>query len=421
MKKAMTILMVATVALPMTGAAQDLPASVDLSSELPPVGDQGLAVSPGNQTCQSWAAAYYQLTQFIKHFNHPEWDLTNPRYRFSPAFANYSGGLEPYSALSSQGCVDMAEFNCDPQFSGPAPTAAQFEAAKPYKITSYASVWNNPGEAPFTNSQKLIDNAKEWLATGHLLDVAITIGTDFPDWGVNPPAHFYDPESLIGSLAIGYQVNFCGYDDHINPSGADPDRQGGFLMVNSWGTNWNGDMHGYLWMSYAYVKQYVANCTVITSVNPDTPAITGCSTNTGKAGDIITIVGNNFGAYRRASAVTFNGISAANVTFVNDAITATIPVGASSGPLIVYNWEGAPSNAIEFNVTPGPPTLALTVLGGDIFLQATGTAGKSLLFSTSTNLINWVPWALLPNLSGAVQLVDPAPATPMRFYRVEQP
>jgi hypothetical protein len=119
--------------------------------------------------------------------------------------------------------------------------------------------------------------------------------------------------------------------------------------------------------------------------------------------------------------VTFNGVSATDVTFANDAITARIPVGASSGPVVVYNWEGTPSNAIDFNVIPGPPTLTLRMVGGDIWLQATGTAGKSLLFSTSTNLVNWVPWALLPNLSGAVQLVDPAPATPMKFYKVGQP
>jgi len=76
----------------------------------------------------------------------------------------------------------MAEFTDGPQLTGPAPTAAQLEAAKPYRIAGYASVWNNPGEAPFANSQQLITEAKEWLATGHVLNVGITAGTDFPDW-----------------------------------------------------------------------------------------------------------------------------------------------------------------------------------------------------------------------------------------------
>jgi hypothetical protein len=208
----------------------------------------------------------------------------------------------------------MAEFPYDPTFSEPVPTAAQFEAAKPCRIASDTSVWNKlPGEPPYANSPQLIDSAKEWLATGHVLNVGILAGTDFPDWGNNPPAHFYDPEFLIAPLAISRQVVFCGYDDNINPSGADPDHQDGFLMVNSWGPNWNGDMQGYLWMSYAYVKRYVSDCTVITGVNPDTASIAGRSVGAGKAGDSITISGNNFGTCRGASAVTINGIPATHI------------------------------------------------------------------------------------------------------------
>jgi hypothetical protein len=59
----MTFLAVVMVAVPMTVAAQVLPSSVDLSSELPPVGDQrsdkGFAAG---SCCKQWAAAYYLLT-----------------------------------------------------------------------------------------------------------------------------------------------------------------------------------------------------------------------------------------------------------------------------------------------------------------------------------------------------------------------
>ncbi|MBK5093396.1 MAG: hypothetical protein JJE48_07770, partial [Actinobacteria bacterium] len=66
----------------------------------------------------------------------------------------------------------------------------------------------------------------------------------FPDYGGSDPATYYDPNS--GGIA-NHQVAICGYDDNINPSGEDPDHQGGFLMVNSWGSGWNGGMNGYLW------------------------------------------------------------------------------------------------------------------------------------------------------------------------------
>ena len=60
MNKALTILAVIMAALPMTRGMDDLPASIDLSSELPPVGDQrsdkGFAAG---SCCKQWAAAYY--------------------------------------------------------------------------------------------------------------------------------------------------------------------------------------------------------------------------------------------------------------------------------------------------------------------------------------------------------------------------
>jgi C1A family cysteine protease len=424
MTKVLVALVVITSALPMSHAADDLPEAIDLLSELPPVGDQG-DVLPGSSTSACWAAAYYQLTQYIKHFHHPEWDLADSRHQFSPAFLNYWQG-DPYSSLQSMGCVDMAEFPYDPDFGGPGPTAAQIEAAKPYRITSYTAVWNNlSDQAPFTNSQELIDSAREWLATGHVLSVGIEVGPDFPDYASgasslakNPPAHFYDPESVAVGLATDHQVAFCGYDDNVNPAGTSPDHRGGFLMVNCWGTNWNGDMHGYLWMSYAYVKRYVSQCIVINGVNADAPSMTSCSAKVGKAGDIIQITGNNFGTYRRASAVTFDGIPATQVNFVNDAIAVVIPGGAPSGPLVAYNWEGAPSDAVDFTVVP-PVTLTVTMLGGDVVLRATGPAGRSLQFSTSTNLIDWDTWVLAPNPSGTTQVTDPTPSAAQKYYRAE--
>jgi hypothetical protein len=117
--------------------------------------------------------------------------------------------------------------------------------------------------------------------------------------------------------------------------------------------------------------------------------------------------------------VTFNGIEATNSVFINDLIVTTIPAGATSGPLIVYHWEGTPSKAKQFAIVP-TVRLAVTMQVGDVVLQVAGTAGKSLLFSTSTNLVNWAPWVLLPNPSGTVQVTDPAPSAARKFYRAEQ-
>jgi len=416
----MTMLAVVMVAMPLTGAAQALPPSVDLSSELPPIGDQGESKTEDMQ-CQWWAASYDMLTQYIKHFEHPEWDLTDPQHQFSPTFLVLAQPTcPPVDKLQAAGCVDMAEVPYNVNTHGV--TQAQQEAAKPYRVTGLDTLWDYGAQIPpFSTSEQTIIKAKTYLASGHVLDVGIKASlTNFPNrYGTNA-THYFDPIYTPGQeLGVGHQVAFCGYNDNINPSGAGLDHRGGFLMVNQAGTNWNGEMHGFLWMSYAYAKQYVADCHAVTSIVSDTPLITRCDTYLGKVGDVITITGDSFGTCRRAAKVTFNGTSATNVTFDNNTITTLIPFGATSGPLVVYNWEGTPSNAKQLTIAPAVG-LEVRMRVGDIVLKATGMAGKSLLFSTSTNLVNWVPWVLLSNPSGTVQLTDPAPSGARRFYRTEQ-
>ena len=121
-------------------------------------------------------------------------------------------------------------------------------------------------------------------------------------------------------------------------------------MVNSEGPRWNGDMHGYIWLSYAYVKQYVEYCFIMMmDGESDAPVITGCTTQDG--GSLVTISGTNFGSYRRLAGVTFNDVPAANIiSITNDSVTVRVPHCATSGPLVVYNWEGTPSNSFPFEV-----------------------------------------------------------------------
>ena len=415
------------VAMPLTGAAQSLPSSVDIRSELPPVGDQQQDRTPGWQMCQYWASAYYTLTAYIGHFRHPEWDLSNPQYQFSPGFMPYNGipgtATNRYGALELGGCTDMAEWPYTNIFGPALPTMAQRQAALPYRVTGIDILWDYGPAAPiYSTSQECIDRAKGYLANGYVLDAGLSGDSlMFPDLHGYPAMDFYDPDYPDGAnlTSMGHQVALCGYDDNINPSATDPDHRGGFLMVNEWGTNWNGDMHGFLWLSYAYVKAYVGDCTAITNVVSDIPVITSCDITQGRVGDVVTISGDSFGAQRRAAKVTINGIEATNAVFINDLIVTTIPPEATSGPLIAYNWEGTPSNPIEFTIVP-TVTLTVAMQAGDISLQATGTAGKSLQFFTSTNLFNWTPWVLRSNPSGTVQVTDPAPAAAWKFYRVEQ-
>ena len=347
-----------------------LPASFSLTNAMPPIYDSLQLKTnwwPINQCCQFFAATYYTLGAYVKRFEHPEWDMADPQHQFSPVFSMDVETLVPgstaghFSALGQYGCTDMAEFPYTNIFVSVYPTVAQRQAALAYRVVGYDVLWayytaqGTPTIPPYSTSQALINKAKSYLVSGHVLDVAL--GGDnqtFPDVHGNPPARFYDPvvTEVSPVTGMGHQVVLCGYDDNINPTATDPDHRGGFLLANMWGTDWNGAMHGYLWVSYAYVKAFVGDCVVITGVVSDSPTITGCDAPQGRVGDSILITGTGFGSERRAARVTFNGVAATNVFFLNDAIQTTVPAGATSGWLVVQNWTGKASNPIHFTVIP---------------------------------------------------------------------
>ena len=348
---------VAPVAPPSRLLGTVLPSAINLSNELPPVKDQGVGFGTG-QTCVIWACTYYQLTEYVKHFEHPEWDLSRPEYQFSVSFVAFlgGGGFAPkaYAVLKEDGCTDMAELPYGESTLNKPPSPAQLEAAKPYRIKTYAALWDHRGVEPPYSAPNDIENAKAWLADGHVLATGIcTEMGDFPDSYGFPPTTYYDPPSWNSGCSNHY-VAIAGFDDNINPSGATPEHRGGFLMVNSWGPEWNGDMRGYLWVSYDWVAKYNVNAYVIADGGNDTPSITGISPQSAKVGDSVTIRGENFGTSRRASGVSFNGTRAKVVSMVNDSVTAIVPEGATSGPVVVYNWDGAPSNQIDFRVDAVP-------------------------------------------------------------------
>ncbi|MEK6837071.1 MAG: IPT/TIG domain-containing protein, partial [Nanoarchaeota archaeon] len=88
-----------------------------------------------------------------------------------------------------------------------------------------------------------------------------------------------------------------------------------------------------------------------------TPKIISLSPSSGQVGTVVSISGYNFGASQGTSTVTFNGITAAPLTWSNTTITVPVPSGASTGPVVV-TVNGMGSNEIIFTVTvPMPPEI----------------------------------------------------------------
>ncbi|MBN2168887.1 MAG: IPT/TIG domain-containing protein [Actinobacteria bacterium] len=83
------------------------------------------------------------------------------------------------------------------------------------------------------------------------------------------------------------------------------------------------------------------------------PQILNIFPTTGPVGTPVIIAGTGFGAEGEFSAVLFNGVSAEVTTWQENVIAATVPEGATTGPVTVVNADGV-SNGVEFTVTETP-------------------------------------------------------------------
>lgn len=241
------------------GAGMPLAASVDLSSKIPPIGNQG-----DQGSCAAWSTGYCYKSWAEKK-KHPGRDLTDPQYQFSPSFIynQVNGGVDQGTSLSKvfallekKGDVSIEEMPYDPDDYTTQPTATQFEAAKQYRIPGdWGYFWCNEDEGPYRTPNNIAD-VKAWLASGRALVMAIPMYLDFPGYNGRPPSPYYVYNGT-SPFDGGHGVAIVGYDDNINPGGSDADHRGGFLMANSWGTTWNGASKGFIYLSYDFVKRYV--------------------------------------------------------------------------------------------------------------------------------------------------------------------
>ena len=103
------------------------------------------------------------------------------------------------------------------------------------------------------------------------------------------------------------------------------------------------------------------------------PAITSFTPSSGPAGTSVSISGSSFSG---ATTVTFNGTRATFSVTSNTAIQATVPAGATTGPIGVTTPAGAATSSSAFTVVP-PPAIAS-------FAPASGPVGTSVSISGSS-------------------------------------
>lgn len=171
---------------------------------------------------------------------------------------------------------------------------------------------------------------------------------------------------------------------------------------------------------------YTATGTFDVTAPIPTPTITGFTPDRGPAGTVVTLSGTDFTG---ATAVRFNGTAASSYTVTSaTTVTATVPVGATTGPVTVTTGGGTATSSTSFSVENAVPTLtnidpATQVAGAAGFtLTATGTsflpsstlyfngAALSTTYLSETQLSATVPAAAVA-AAGAypVAVTSPAP------------
>ncbi len=224
---------------PYSGA--ELPNSFDLSSTLPPAGNQGR-----QNSCVAWTVAYaYKSYQEKKeeNSNYIVNGQLNLNAVFSPAFIynqinnGVDGGsyfTDALNVLSQQGALKWVDMPYNELDYLTKPNTAQKNKAKNYRIDFWRRV--------NIYDQKEV---KAQINSGFPVIIGAMVDNDFSVRGRSLSGQDYIWSNASGIQQGGHAMLVVGYDDST----------GAFKVLNSWGKDWGRD--GYCWITYNLFPQVV--------------------------------------------------------------------------------------------------------------------------------------------------------------------
>ncbi len=219
-----------------------LPSRVDLSSRMPPVGNQG---SQGS--CVAWAVAY-AAKSYQERIEH-NWQYDSPmsggsgQRVFSPAYVynQINGGRDDGSVIDDamqlavqQGIAPWSAMPYTPNDFRRQPNSGARQQARNYKARSFKRI---PGHN--------LNAVKAELASGNPVVFGIPVDDAFYSLR---SGQVYDRKG--GQNYGGHAMTLVGYDDSKRSPNGDV---GAFKLINSWGTSWGE--RGYGWISYSMWRQ----------------------------------------------------------------------------------------------------------------------------------------------------------------------
>ena len=227
-----------------------LPTQIDLSANLPPIGDQGRQGS-----CTAWATGYYYKT--FQEGKEQAWSVTSTAHQFSPAFIyNQINGGRDYGSsipdalqlLVNKGCDTLAVFPYNQYDYLTQPNPDQLQLALPFKAKSYANVCVGQGSC----TDDTINTLKSWLANGDIFVIAMPVYSEF-DYAQNNPNYVVPPHNLSDSPRGWHALAVVGYNDSLYYTDTYGTRHyGAFKIANSWGPSYG--YNGYTNLSYDFFK-----------------------------------------------------------------------------------------------------------------------------------------------------------------------
>ena len=212
----------------------NIPLSVDLSSRMPPVGNQYPQLS-----CVAWAATYAGFSYLNNQSNPCSYQNGNGSLNtscvFSPAFVynQINGGLnrgtkfeDAFKVMVNQGNVPMSVMPYLPNDFKYQPSAQARELAGNYKIESYWQLGMN---------DDIFLETKAYLAKGIPVIASAKVDNYFRKQGDYPDPYVWNNWS--GNVEqMSHAILIVGYDDN----------KGMFKFINSWGTDWGNQGYGYI-------------------------------------------------------------------------------------------------------------------------------------------------------------------------------
>src|SRR5437870_5017904 len=146
--------------------------------------------------------------------------------------------------------------------------------------------------------------------------------------------------------------------------------------------------------------------TTVTVIVASAPTITGFTPTSGPVGTSVTISGTNFTG---ATAVAFNGVSASFTVTSATTIQATVPTGATTGPLSVTTPAGTATSSAAFTMVPPPTITSFAPTSGPVGTNVT-INGTSFTGATAV-AFNALSASFTVTSATAIQATVPVGAT----------